>query len=262
MENYLDESTLIFEIEGVPIKKNLFKKHRSYVAVYNRGIHIELNGEIDEYTRREIIDVYIKEPVVEGVDNRTVVIEFHEDDEQNYYESEDDTFPCLSEKIEQVLKKEWSYLLEKRAYPETVKWFVACNAIVSIVSEQNPYIFGGGYKESDLISAQREVLKEWWGFENRRDLLKMLPELLGGRTATEGGERCFWAWDLQRLILISALGYVSDYISWEDALDWSLKAGQKLQKLFKSWDDFIECYLLGYCLWAEESLDDEESEAF
>jgi len=292
MENYLDESTLIFEIEGVPRKKNLFKKLRSYVAVYNRGIHIELDGEIDEYTRREIFDVYIKEPVVSEVDSRTTVVEFHEEDEQNYYELEDDTFPGLSEKMEQVLKKQWSYLLEKRAYPETVKWFVACNAIVSIVSEQNPYIFGSAYKESDAISEQREVLKEWWNFNNRSDLLNMLPKLLEGRAVKEylewkkaaetvgyesmdeqavdlwrkitekGGERCFWAWDLQRLILISSLGYVSDYISWEDALDWCLKAGQKLQTLFKSWDDFIECYLLGYCSWSEESLDDEESEAF
>ena len=287
MKNEGTDIKLLFEIEGKPGKRGLFRKSRSYVAVYAHGIHIELGGESDFYTCEDIFDVYIKEPVVEGVESRETEIDLYEEGEQRNYTLEDGTFPGLAKMMELVLENEWSHIVKKRLYPETVKWFVACNAVVSIASECNPYIFGASYKEPGAISSQREELYESWGFSQKHDLLNMLPQLLDGRAVksyiekaknvellddderilyekilNEGGERCLWAWDLQRLILLSGLGYVCDYLSWQEALDWSLKAGQKLQTLYRSWDDFMRCYLLGYCFWSGDTLDDDESEAF
>jgi hypothetical protein len=64
------------------------------------------------------------------------------------------------------------------------------------------------------------------------------------------------------MILLCAYGFLCDWLSWEDSLNWCLKAGQKLQSLYRSWDGFIDCYLHGYCAWSGESLDDEDSEAY
>jgi hypothetical protein len=276
-----EEHDLLFEIKGRSRK-------RSRVAVYTDRIEITFNGEDDVYTRDNVFDIYVKEPIIDNIDSRTTVIDFYEEGEQNYYELEDSVFPGLAENMERILKNEWSYILKKHNYPQTIQWFIACCAIVEIVSEQNPYIFGGAYKEPENIAAQRKVLYESWNFNNKQEFLNMLPKLLDGRVVREyasrvevmdddslddderilfekiaeaGGERCMWAWDLQRLIFLSARGYVCDYISWDDALEWCLKAGQKLQSLYKNWDDFMHCYLLGYCYFSGESLEDEGSDA-
>ena len=278
-----EESPLLFEMEAKPIKRNLFKKQRRYVAVYADGIHIIMDGEDDYYTHDDICDVYFREPFVEDVESRQTIFNFTK---EGYCWLEDSVFPGFSENMEIVLKNEWSHYLKKREYPETVKWFVSCCAVVQIDSGVNPYIFGGSYKDPTTALETQEELQESWGFNNKYDLLDMLPKLLNGRAveqyreksnhdellsvdervlyqkiADAGGERCLWAWDLQRLILLCSLGYVCDYLLWDEALDWSLKAGIKLQKLFRNWDEFMHCYLLGYCFWSGDSIDDEDSEA-
>ena len=274
MKNYFDESQLLFEIEG-KAKRRFLKKLRTYVAGYTEGICYESDGEYHEITRDEIVDIYIKEPVIEGIESRTTVIDFIYEGVLRSFEWNDNTFPGLSEMIEQTLENEWSYFTEQYDYPETVKWFVACCSVVSIVSELNPYIFGNNYNNRQVILDQREELQSSWGFNDEHDFLSMLPNLLDGRTvkryrASKNGEktsndedyeRCLWAWDLQRLILLCKLGVVCDYISLEKALDHCLLAGTKLQQLFGSWDDFMNSYLTGYCIWSGDDIKDEDSQA-
>ncbi|MDR1331834.1 MAG: DUF1266 domain-containing protein [Tannerella sp.] len=277
---------LLFEIKGKP-KWYRLKRHRSHVSVYAGGIRIEMWGNDDACAHRDIYDVYIKEPAIEGVDSRTTSIDFYREGAQYSFDLEDDTFPGFSEQMERALENEWSFILEKRACPPTLKWFMACTAINSIECESNPCIFGFVEPEPEEASAQRLELYEDWGVNNRLDLLGMLPDLLDGcdvkqyaenlndrevpdvderalleQIEREGGARCIWAWDLQRLILLCELGYVSDYLTLEEAWDWSLAAGQKLQGLYGSWDEFMRCYLLGDCFQYGESPEDESSQAY
>jgi hypothetical protein len=133
MEDLEYEPRLLFEIEGVPRRRGL-KKLISFISITENDIFIELDGETDFYSKNVIFDIYIKEPIVEDVTSRTTVIEFFEEGEQGYYELEDATFPSLSYQIEKILNNEWSYILEKHKYSDTIKWFNACNAIVNIVA--------------------------------------------------------------------------------------------------------------------------------
>jgi hypothetical protein len=276
---------LLFEIEGAPRRQGLFKKLRSYAGVFDSGIRVELAGGVYDCALEDIFDVYVKEPVTPGVDTRTTVIEFYREGKPQFLELGNETFPGLAEKTEHVLKNEWSHLLQKRDYPKTVKWFVACCAVVYIASEQNPHIFGSAYRNPETAASQREVLRNSWGFNDASDLKQMLPKLMDGRSVAqwrafaaepdaldaderalydaimaEGGEICFWAWDWQRLIFISSLGYLCEWLSYEESLNECLSAGQKLRGLFQSWDEFMRCYLLGYCFWAGEDPADGDSE--
>jgi hypothetical protein len=279
----VNHGTLLFEIQGIPLRRFL-KKINRYFAVYSNGIHVVIDENVF-CEKDRIFNIYIKEPVIEDINSRTTVIEFDGEDEQRLsFEFDDETFPGLSEQMERLLENEWSDLLPNRAYTETVKWIVACSAVVKIAGGLNPHVFGSAYKGRQEIAEQRELLYNSWGFETKSDLLDMLPQLLNGRAvmqyrekvagdnqlehilyrqiAEAGGERCLWSWDLQRLIFLCNLGYASEYLTWEEALAWSLKAAKKLQQLYKSWDEFMHCYLLGYCFWSGESMDDPESQAF
>ena len=266
---------LLFEIEGVPGRRRL-KKIRNYVAVYADRLVIDVAGSCETYTKDDIDDIYIQEPLVEDIDDRTVRVDLCEDEngELSYYELDDEIFPGFTEKMEEALKNEWSHIRDKYNYPETIKWFVGCCFIVRVSSQVNPYIFSGERTVPVITRSARDNLYESWGFSDRGDLLEMLPLLLEGYSIqknqdTESNsalrkkmERCYWAWDLQRVIWLCSLGCFCGYLSLEEALDWSLLAGQELQKRFRSWDDFLEKYLQGYSNWAEEDVEDEESEAY
>ena len=280
-------SRLLFEITGKPTKVWLFKKLRSHVAVYDNKIEIEFDGACTTYARNDIFDAYILEPVSEDIDSRTTLIHFYDKGYTNCYILTNSVFPGFAEQMEIVLRNEWSHLMEKRAYPKTVQWFVACCAVAHIHCRENPYVFGGQYKEPDSIADARQAVYEGWGFNNKQDAFKMLPELLAGRSVKEyrecledseplndaqrdffeyiaacGGERCFWAFDLQRLIILCECAYLSDWLSWEEALQWCLKAGQKLQSVYNSWDEFMDYYLLAYCFWSDEDMEDKDSNTY
>ncbi|GHU65703.1 hypothetical protein AGMMS49983_13860 [Clostridia bacterium] len=86
--------------------------------------------------------------------------------------------------MERALEYEWAFVAEKRAYPDSVKWFCACCAVVQISGQQNPAIFGGAYKTPDDVAGWREVLYNSWQINNKNHLLTMLPKLLDGRAVT------------------------------------------------------------------------------
>jgi hypothetical protein len=135
------------------------------------------------------------------------------------------------------------------------------------------------------MNAQRKVLYDTWQVNTTNDLKTWLDKLYNGRAvkdydkmvekdsiytfvdedlieaiAQAGGSKCLWAWDLQRMILLASLGYLCDYLSWDEAIEYCFEAGLKLQRLYHNWDEFINCYLLGYYFWSEEDLNDETSE--
>lgn len=275
-------SKLMFEQEGTPIKKNIFKKHRSYVAIFDDSLHIELNGDNDTIPLKNIFNVYIKEPLTKNVPCRTTVIEFVEEGEDNWYEIEDDVFEGLSVRIEKLLKNEWAVLRKnKNEHPLKVKWFNATCVVLRVSAEQDPELFGGYYPNSDAYEDTKEVLYKSWGINNKQDFEAMLESLYNGRTAREYelnqdtynnelftqirqtcGDKGIWAWDLCRLTLLCGYGYLCNYISYEEALEWCSKAGKKMQSIYNSWDDMMNSYLLGYCFWSGGRLDDPNTEVY
>ena len=269
------ERKLLFEIEGEPtLVKKLLKKtvQRNYIAVYDAEIFTDWCADPTILKSEQIYDIYIKEPGVAGVEIRTLVIDFDWEGEYNQYHMDDETFPGLIEKMEHALENEWAHIREKRNYPDTVKWFTACNAFRVADSGENPFIYGTADKVDEKIDEMKEFLSQWWEIENRDDLLKILPSLLDGRTIkqykekghglTDEDKRTLWAWDLGRLVYLSSRSYLCDYFAYEESLDWCLKAGLKMQAMFHSWDDFTYSFIRGYALWQDEDPNDEESGAY
>ena len=281
---------IIFEIEGVPRRK-LLKKQRSYIAAHGKSLEVELDGDYDKIKVKNIFNIHIQEPVTDDVDSRTTVVDYYDEGEEIQYELEDKTFEGLSYKMERLLDREWYDLCPwhaaKKNQPATVRWFNACCAISYISSGIDPDLFGGVMPTPECIVAQKKELYEGWGFNNAEDLQDMLPRLYEGRAVKDYqrelsrletldaehrylvgcinrdcGPNGIWAWDLVRLLLLSALGYVSRYLEYQEALEWSLKAGEKLQSLYGGWDEMVLSYLYGYRYWSGEDWDDAGTEVW
>lgn len=60
------------------------------------------------------------------------------------------------------------------------------------------------------------------------------------------------AWDLCRVNQLYADYYFCGYMSYEEAMDASLANSLNLQKLYGSWEEMVEAYLLGYQFWQGE----------
>lgn len=65
------------------------------------------------------------------------------------------------------------------------------------------------------------------------------------------------AWDLCRVNQLYADYYFCGYMSYEEAMDASLANSLNLQKLYGSWEEMVEAYLLGYQFWQGDLFADE-----
>ncbi len=57
------------------------------------------------------------------------------------------------------------------------------------------------------------------------------------------------AWDLCRVNQLYADYYFCGYMTYEEAMDASLENSLTLQKMYTSWEDMVDSYMLGYQFW-------------
>lgn len=76
------------------------------------------------------------------------------------------------------------------------------------------------------------------------------------------GENAIRAWDLSTIPTIMGMGCAAGYITYEEALDYSLEAAKLAQQSFDSWEDFNRSYLYGCSFGSGESLEDPSSRAY
>lgn len=76
------------------------------------------------------------------------------------------------------------------------------------------------------------------------------------------GDNAIAAWDLVRANSLAGMGYIAGYCTEEECLEMSLSISQKLQSLYNSWDEMFDSYILGYCYWSGENVNDETSHAY
>ena len=57
------------------------------------------------------------------------------------------------------------------------------------------------------------------------------------------------AWDLCRVNQLYADYYFCGYMTYEEAMDASLENSLALQKMYTSWEDMMDSYMLGYQFW-------------
>ncbi len=57
------------------------------------------------------------------------------------------------------------------------------------------------------------------------------------------------AWDLCRVNQLYADFYLCGFMEYEEAMDASLENSRNLQKMYSSWDEMMDAYMLGYQLW-------------
>ncbi len=67
------------------------------------------------------------------------------------------------------------------------------------------------------------------------------------------------AWDLCRVNQLYADFYVCGYMTYEEAMDASLKNSLELQKMYDSWEELVDSYMLGYQFWQSDPCLTEDS---
>jgi hypothetical protein len=183
-------------------------------------------------------------------------------------------FPRVSEEFQRILKTGWGGILAKRDYPDAVKWLTAHNSLLGLLGECNPMIYGVQHKNPNFSEDERVALNNSWGVSDKPSFIRLLSSCMNGstvdkwRSATKmtngklqrlvdqieekGGEICLWAHDYQRVIALAPLGYVCDWLTFDESVQWGVVAGQKLQPLFGNWHDFTSAYLLGICYFMDK----------
>ena len=289
------ERPILFRVEKEG--RLLFKKYHTVINVYDDGISINKGDEL--FIPLKSMNPFINDNIIGEYKEKNRIIQIpHLDSDGTYQESHlyESNYPGICAKMEQVLLKEWAGL--RTRYPETVRWFIGCSAIYEISANNNPFVYGFPFDEKFYENAAREnhelwtvsfqeALAKYWDIFDRDSLLKTFDWLYDGRSVTQfnekyerldksrmikweikladdihaRGEKSIWAWDLQRMILLCSTGYVCGYLGYEESLDIALKAAEKLQGIYDSWDDFAESYLLGFGYWKNQHPEQTYTEA-
>jgi hypothetical protein len=225
----------LFEIEGNP-RKRVIRELRSYIAVYNGFIHIEVDGGVEDIDVRDVFNIFIQEPVYFDIKSRTTVIDYYFEGEEMRYELDDETYPGLSCRVSEMLSNEWAHFEEKKNYPDTVKWFNAACAAVNISCGLDPRVFGGMFDTMEASVEQKKILADEWSVYNRAAFRELLDNMHKGKTV----------WGLLSSIRLAAAGFISGYLNLRGAYGYCLIAGQALQRLCRGWEDMMAEYLEEY----------------
>ncbi len=274
----------LFNIEVV--KKGLFKKKVHYFKAFEKGLIIKRANNERYIDADSILNIYREDNVIAGRSWRVIVIYYVlESGEKFKYTIVDDEFPDIIEKVESLWDNEWKNYGQK--YSETIKWILACTANVNMIWEVPYNHFGIPFDDDKKFKLIKDSLANDWDISNKQDLIEMCDYLYSGeytnsciefyKNSSNGSisnerlkikddilnnkERYTYTYDLQRVILVSSLGYSNGYFTYEEALDYALNAAKKIQELHGSWDEFYKSYLLGYCFWSEQDADTADTNA-
>jgi len=241
----------LFEIEGNPRKK-VIRELRSYIAVFPGHIHIEVDGGAEEIDIRDVFNIFIQEPVFFDIKSRTTVIDYYFEGEEMRYELDDEIYPGLSYRIEEMLRNDWAQFPQKKKYTDTVRWFNSVCAVIHIMDGLDPDIFGGMFDTMEASVAQKDVLYNEWDITTRASFRDKLDKMTEDRSV----------WANVSVIRLAGIGFVAGYLNRHSAYGYCLKAGQNLQRMCRGWEDMAEEYLAEHCRREKLDITDENSKAF
>ncbi len=261
-------------------KVGLFKKWPHLFIAYENGIFIRSIANEKYINAKNIEHIYRNDNILdEKKPWRQLIIWYYQDGERRRYRLSDDYFPGLIEKMEELYKNEWKKY--SRNYTESLRWITAVIANWLIVADRPLDLFGAINESTSFIDEDRDLLLNDWGVHNKSELVAMCNRMFSCPTVENAKqyfelrdvntipeellkisddistdyERTMKAYDIYRVILLANFGCTARYFTFEEAMEWCLKAGQELQNTYNSWDDFYENYLLGYCYWSEQDAD-------
>lgn len=132
--------------------------------------------------------------------------------------------------------------------PDTVLWFNATYALLTYNNGGEWRIVSGGEITEDYQKLVSLSLKSSWSIRDKESALETVKKL-----QQEGlDEDAIAAWDLCRVNQLYADFYVCGYMTYEEAMDASLKNSLELQKMYDSWEELVDSYMLGYQFWQSD----------
>ena len=166
------------------------------------------------------------------------------------------------------------------------------NAILNNQNGASNVIFGGEKKTRRNESVYKDALNEWWEITDKNSLITTIENLTNGNMHHIGFKNDFseflngsetefkndlleapdykdlleelWknkkslkqkgiiAWDQIRAVGIIGWGYQAGYLTKEEAYNYSISVGTKLQQNFGSYQEMIVNYNIGYFTWSND----------
>lgn len=160
--------------------------------------------------------------------------------------------------------KELEVVVPGADIPETVRWFNATYALLTAINGGNTNIPGGFEASEVMEQTMKEMLARDWNVSDRTSADEMFQWAMteGHNQEAENvyGENGIKAWDYSRAMSLLGYYYIAGFYTYEEAMDKSLEAAQEIQNMYKSWDEFVYSYLLGYQYWSEDDPTDPNSQ--
>lgn len=172
------------------------------------------------------------------------------------------------------------------------RWALACSAPMFEFNNQGIESLAGAEPTLARRADELKRLASWWGVISKDGLIKNIEELktqgmhnpkwmrmramykqnpsqyeeqakgdvrlmLIKQYGDKFGDAGILAFDLSRVISLCRWGYISGYLSEDEAFKLMLPAVVRIQKSYSNWDDFVDGYFVGRRFWSPHSYSDE-----
>lgn len=138
--------------------------------------------------------------------------------------------------------------------PDLKKWICAACAVNRQVFHMDVHELGGFVPGSRLGKfVIRDMMMLAWDIYSRRDLIETIQDMIDDKLA----------WQLLRVLQLAGSGYVAGYLTLRESLNVSIAAGQRLQKVTRSWEGLANAYARDYAHYMDcESGGEDRRKAF
>jgi hypothetical protein len=141
-------------------------------------------------------------------------------------------------RAERKLLEEWWGVESRQELYETLDSLLS-KGHRSSFEQQGQYLQNLSQEQYD------ETLKQYQGDNEKLQEIRIAKEYYA-----KLGQKSLLGWDLSRYICLCRWGYLSGYISEEEAWKKIMPVSRKLQETFDSWEDLGQNYLIGRQFWS------------
>lgn len=180
----------------------------------------------------------------------------------------------------------------RTGYTERQLWLLSMDGILAQTNGNECHALDLGIQDPDSKECHRQSLVDWWGINDRSDLLDMLAQMrhdnhsmayreklaiwegdpaqlnrhmkelsklrkdlqLIGSTRVYVRDRALLAWDYGRCVMLSKVGYAVGYLSEAEAWAFVEEFGTAVGERYDSWLDYGINYLIGRTIWGTDKI--------
>jgi len=173
------------------------------------------------------------------------------------HESLDTLNPGLGTNTTQSLLKEWWEITDRASAIKQLEW-LKTEGHTAQFEEVHKVVTHFANNDEEYNSKKETLTQFIYSERDKKSLIYLFDFVWKHRN--DLAIKKLYAWDYMRMVSVARWSYAAGYLSEDEAWQYLLYAGKNLQKLYGSWKELGDNYVLGRTFWLADGYHPEYTE--